>query len=159
MSLKRLNAASYCWLLELLFTWGWFLDTASSKNPWALHSTQFLQESRLRLLLRFGFKTLESIRTPSHFRTNSRTIALPRVGESDFLCVCSGTRCLLIFCSIVQGEHSIYLPSSDSSQLSLWAPMKTFVMGIFHLHSLFREVTREECDIILWNTATKRSGI
>lgn len=85
-------------------------DSTSSKNPWPLHSILFFLESRVQLLLRLGFKTTESVRTSSHFKMNSRTRVLPRVGRSYFFCVCSVTCCLLIFCSIIRGEHSIFCP-------------------------------------------------
>lgn len=36
--------------------------------------------------------------------------------------------------------------------------MKMFPVGISHLHSLFKDVSRKDCDIIPWNSA-KQGGI
>lgn len=85
--LERWGALSYCWLLELLFTWGWFSDSTSSELPWPLYSLLFFQESGLKLLLRLGFKTPQAVRTSSLLKTNSRMLALPRMRRSYFLCL------------------------------------------------------------------------
>lgn len=98
-----------------------------------------------------GSDTPESVSTSSHFKTNSRVIALARVqGHISCAFAPSSNICL----SYVQSWRIniplffFFLPSSDSSQLSLQAPLKTFHMPFltFILFSINRkEVFRGPC--------------
>lgn len=121
--------------------------STNSTNPWPLCPILSFLESRGQLLLRLGFKTRESIRNSSPLKTNPRTVVLPGVGRSCFFSVCSVTWCLLIFYSVIQGEHSIFCPLQIPASWArgpLWIlPLWAFFISIL----FFREISRKEYGI------------